>query len=429
MTYAQKGLIALVGAACICIPTALSTATSLRRVEQTNDIIMVDNKPTQMIGYKIDGNNYVDIEDLALAMQGTEKSFSVNIEKDLVKIELAKDFQSTAIDHKRHKTHAIMSYGALFDNQVMIDDAVSAMRYYKISQGYYFNLREVSNLLNLPLSYDEKTKQVYLRTRTTYDPIKNPYLSGWMLRPDGEYVPQFSPNKPEDITLFTNEQLKSFCDEMVVYVNEERAKAGEAPLTVSPNLSSTAQWWAEKLASGKLGADKLNYWRHSDVPDMIEFEETTKRYCMADKRAENITAILQNASEVEFDIPQHQMENFMSSTPHKANILNKDFTFIGIGYAQGEDGSLHCVQHFGQDKAITSFMPTEVTDANGKTYIYRSPIWNIFPAGTFHVKISVENNKTVYSDPYIVESYAKKWDELGLSYGNQMSYVFDEKNY
>lgn len=254
--------------------------------------------------------------------------------------------------------------------------------------------------------------------------LEGKHLVGWQMRTDGEYTAVFGDTPVPNVTPISEEQFAAYAARMVERVNEERARAGLTALVVSPNLSFTASWWADKLAGGRLGEGAQNFWRHSDVADMVEMEQTTGRYCMADKKRENITAILQNIDLSEMDIVEHQMQNFLNSAPHRANILWKDAVYIGIGYAQGEDGSIHCVQHYGLSTAGRGFSPDEY-EKDGVVYIYDSPVWGYFPKGTFHVDIAVIEGKTVYQNPYIVPEYAYLWDERELPYGEQTTYIFE----
>jgi len=48
--------------------------------------------------------------------------------------------------------------------------------------------------------------------------------------------------------------------------------------------------------------------------------------------------------------PQAVMESWMNSSGHKANILNPDFTHIGVGYAEGGNYGTNWVQLFVRTK-------------------------------------------------------------------------------
>lgn len=102
---------------------------------------------------------------------------------------------------------------------------------------------------------------------------------------------------------------------MVDLVNQERIKAGLQPLTVDPKLTELARLKAQDMV-------KNNYFDHISPTygspfDMMRHAGITYRTA-----GENIAA----ASSVE-----RAHTALMNSSGHRANILNPNFTRIGIG--------------------------------------------------------------------------------------------------
>lgn len=114
--------------------------------------------------------------------------------------------------------------------------------------------------------------------------------------------------------------------------NAQRTKAGLKPLISDATLDAAAKAWAQHLASTCTFAHSTSSWRTS---------RTAKAGWTA--TGENIAAGFTSASSV--------MSGWMGSSGHKANILNKSYTGVGVGYATGTCGyKYYWVQIFGLSK-------------------------------------------------------------------------------
>ena len=114
-------------------------------------------------------------------------------------------------------------------------------------------------------------------------------------------------------------------------VNAERKKQGLQPLTLSEKLTSIANTKAKDMA------DK-NYFSHTSPTygspfDMLKHFGVSYSYA-----GENIAAGQRSAEEV--------MNSWMNSSGHRANILNKNYTQLGVGYTKGGQYGTEWVQLF-----------------------------------------------------------------------------------
>lgn len=114
-------------------------------------------------------------------------------------------------------------------------------------------------------------------------------------------------------------------------VNQERSKAGVPALTLSTKLTDIANTKAKDMA------DK-NYFSHQSPTygspfDMLKHFGVSFSYA-----GENIAAGQKSAQEV--------MQSWMNSSGHKANILNKNYTQLGVGYYEGGQYGTEWVQLF-----------------------------------------------------------------------------------
>ena len=114
-------------------------------------------------------------------------------------------------------------------------------------------------------------------------------------------------------------------------VNQERKKAGVQPLTLSDKLTSIANTKAKDMA------DK-NYFSHQSPTYGSPFDMLKQFGVSYSYAGENIAAGQRSAEEV--------MNSWMNSSGHRQNILNKNYTQIGVGFYRGGEYGTEWVQLF-----------------------------------------------------------------------------------
>lgn len=127
-----------------------------------------------------------------------------------------------------------------------------------------------------------------------------------------------SPELPEQETpspeLPEQENL-TYVEQVVQLVNVERAKEGLAPLTLNTKVSAAAQVRAKEIVSS---------FSHTR-PDGSSFATALKEQNISYRRAGENIAWGQKS-------PQEVVTAWMNSSGHRANIMNENFTSIGVGY-------------------------------------------------------------------------------------------------
>lgn len=114
-------------------------------------------------------------------------------------------------------------------------------------------------------------------------------------------------------------------------VNKERQKAGVPDLTLSDKLTQIAYTKAKDMA------DK-NYFSHESPTYGSPFDMLKQFGVSYSYAGENIAAGQKSAEEV--------MNSWMNSSGHKANILNKNYTQLGVGFYRGGQYGTEWVQLF-----------------------------------------------------------------------------------
>ena len=121
----------------------------------------------------------------------------------------------------------------------------------------------------------------------------------------------------------------SFTAQVAELVNQERAKAGLAPLQVDSRAEEAASVRAQEIERS---------FSHTR-PDGSSFSSALSQSGVSFTGAGENIAYGQRT-------PEEVMKTWMNSQGHRANILNKDYTSIGVGYHQSSNGTGYWTQLF-----------------------------------------------------------------------------------
>lgn len=161
--------------------------------------------------------------------------------------------------------------------------------------------------------------------------ISIPGLPSW---PEQDKPEQDKPeqDKPEEDKPEQDESPDtdaSFIQQVVTLVNKERKKAGLSPVTVNKKIEAAAAVRAKEIKSS---------FSHTR-PDGSNFATALKEQGVSYRGSgENIAWGQKTADEV--------MKGWMNSSGHRANILNKNFTSIGVGCYEDSRGVKYWTQLF-----------------------------------------------------------------------------------
>jgi len=125
--------------------------------------------------------------------------------------------------------------------------------------------------------------------------------------------------------------FREFQKKVIELVNNERATAGLSALTENNDLNNVATLKSEDMV-------KLDYFSHTSPTYGSPFEMLTQFNIRYTAAGENI-AYGQST-------PEEVMNGWMNSSGHRANILNTNFTQIGVGVAQKANGQYVWTQEF-----------------------------------------------------------------------------------
>ena len=152
--------------------------------------------------------------------------------------------------------------------------------------------------------------------------------------PDGSTGTYTDQSSTEDNIQEGSEEIQSSptqAEAILKLVNQERSNAGLAPLKLSDQLTNIANTKAKDMADKR-------YFSHNSPTYGSPFEMLQQFGVNYSYAGENIAAGQQTAEEV--------MKDWMNSSGHRANILNKNYTQLGVGFCNGGQYGTEWVQLF-----------------------------------------------------------------------------------
>ena len=327
--------------------TAVTGATA----KPTDQRITVDGKEVSMTAYKIKGNNYVKLRDIGktinFGVSFNMATKTVSIDPNGTYVEEVNPTPSTP------SAAAITKWNSTMDefNEEMIQNHSDKDKLLAIAAKYGPTITgkatattadvisALENMTGAPLdaiSFDDKPVSLYWAKQ--------------LRKANGETVKDdtIAVGKP-----VTDEMLRQWEQEMIVRINEERAKVGVPALVQDEKCMEFAQFWAKHLATVKFEhstvADMYAWVKGVDVEDVLNSDgsfDLTEEMGKEIKRfagGENIAG----GCFVEEDPVKTDMDKFMASEGHRNTLLNSDYSHVGIGFAVAADGrNIFCCQTF-----------------------------------------------------------------------------------
>ncbi len=146
--------------------------------------------------------------------------------------------------------------------------------------------------------------------------------------PEAQTPQQPAEQKEQQQKPSQSQQLNEFEQQVVELTNQERTAQGLEPLKVDTELSKVAREKSRDMAAN-------NYFSH-DSPNYGSPFDMMKQFGIAYQTAGENIARGQRT-------PQQVVDGWMNSEGHRENIMNPNFTHIGVGYV--EQGN-HWTQQF-----------------------------------------------------------------------------------
>lgn len=307
--------------------TAVTGATA----KPTDQRITVDGKEVSMTAYKIKGNNYVKLRDIGKTINFgvffNMATKAVSIDPNGTYVEEVKPTPSTP------SAAAITKWNSTMDefNEEMIQNHSDKDKLLAIAAKYGTTITGKANATTADvISALESMTGAPVDAISFDDKPVSLYWAKQLRKANGENIVEVDPN----FVPVTDAMLRQWENEMIDSINAERAKAGLSALAKDDNVMKRAQAWAQHLTIE---------FRHSTWSEVEEFANSIGVDANSISGGENIVG----GCFVEDDPVKTDMEKFMASAGHRATILDKDFTKVGVGFAVAADGrNIFCTQNF-----------------------------------------------------------------------------------
>ena len=307
--------------------TAVTGATA----KPTDQRITVDGKEVSMTAYKIKGNNYVKLRDIGktinFGVSFNMATKAVSIDPNGTYVEEVKPTPSTPT------AAAITKWNSTMDefNEEMIQNHSDKDKLLAIAAKYGPTITGKANATTADvISALESMTGAPVDAISFDDKPVSLYWAKQLRKANGENIVEVDPN----FVPVTDAMLRQWENEMIDSINAERAKAGLSALAKDDNVMKRAQAWAQHLTIE---------FRHSTWSEVEEFANSIGVDANSISGGENIVG----GCFVEDDPVKTDMEKFMASAGHRATILDKDFTRVGVGFAVAADGrNIFCTQNF-----------------------------------------------------------------------------------
>lgn len=282
--------------------TAVTGATA----KPTDQRITVDGKEVSMTAYKIKGNNYVKLRDIG-------KTINFGVSFNMATKAVSIDPNGTYVEEVK-PTRSTPTAAAITKWNSTMDE---------------FNEEMIQN-------HSDKDKLLAIAAK--YGPTITGKANGETVKDDTSV----SDNQTSTGATVTDAMLRQWEQEMIMRVNEERAKLGAPALVQDNDLMWSAQFWAQHLTTE---------WRHAvygEIKELADAQGIPVKSNIEDLiNGENITGA-GRLTGIGYDPMTIAMNNFMASEGHRNTLLNTDYTRVGIGFAVSADGQIYCCQHFGR---------------------------------------------------------------------------------
>ena len=129
----------------------------------------------------------------------------------------------------------------------------------------------------------------------------------------------------------SNDDFSSYQQEVLRLVNVERTKRGLKPLTLNIKLSNVATLKSQDMIN-------KNYFSHTSPTYGSPFDMMKQFGISYTAAAENIAKGQKTPAQV--------VNAWMNSSGHRANILNANYTELGVGIAKSSNGTIYWTQMF-----------------------------------------------------------------------------------
>ena len=165
----KKMILVLTAIMMMSTSTAFATEKTYT-AKQIGQTVTLNGEKVNFAAYNIEGNNYFKLRDLAAAMDGTGKSFNVDYNRDKDSVEI------TSLTPYTTGNSSISGYTKKGNQKatnspqsIYLDGKKVTLQAYSVLDYNYCKLRDVADLLDFAVDWNENTNTVNIGTDRGYD--------------------------------------------------------------------------------------------------------------------------------------------------------------------------------------------------------------------------------------------------------------------
>jgi hypothetical protein len=133
--------------------------------------ILVAGIPIPFEAYNVNGNNYVKLRDVAMALNGSEKQIAIGYDDETKAVTITTGEPYVPNGSELAGTeNAVASTAYLSASEFYIDGVMVSLTAYNINNNNYVKLRDIALAFDFGLDYDEETNTVTVDLTKGYTP-------------------------------------------------------------------------------------------------------------------------------------------------------------------------------------------------------------------------------------------------------------------
>ena len=289
--WKQKIFITIAGLALIFLLAAAGPARRAQIVSAkawpTSSKVFVNGKQIEFEAYEIGDFNFFKLRDLAYVLNGTEKQVEVVWDGAKSAISIISGRPYTVSGGEILPGDKLDKRATTTDAVIYFNDVQTDLNPFNIDGNNYFKLRELMEIFNVYVGWDEATGSIALDTSKAYADV----------------------SKAQTEAEFEKEVFR--------LVNVERGKYGLSPFAWDDTGAAVARAHSADMAT-------RGYFDHFTPEGVDPFTRMRNGgVSIRGGAAENIAH--------GHKTPAGAVNGWMNSPGHRANILSEDFTYIGVG--------------------------------------------------------------------------------------------------
>ena len=156
---------------CLFIITAITIAASAiaanaETAAPTSSAITVDGTPMDFCAYNLYGSNYFMLRDVAAALSGTSKQFSVDWSNNTISLKSKSEYESVGTEFSQN---AESTADAAFSvPKLKLNDEEITLIGYNIKDSNYFKIRDIARIFDFTVGYE--SGHITIDTTKSYEP-------------------------------------------------------------------------------------------------------------------------------------------------------------------------------------------------------------------------------------------------------------------